>query len=200
MFSFTFFTAMVFGGLSTLSTAKPVAQQAAPFSNGSTANLAAGQITPNLDVPAGYQVGFATQDMEPAGQQSACTINGGVCSAPTPLYPSTSGPDNLPAGVWAAAVVGLGPDDCSVCGTCYSLISSGTPYCDPSSSSCAVPSGPEVQTGPSEIKVLIVNHCPNCSMMNVNGQVQGHFDINNMNAGWNNPKIYYKQLDNSECT
>ena len=60
MFSFTFVTALAFGGLSTLSTAKPVAQQAAPYSNGSTANVAAGQITPNLDVPAGYQVGFAT--------------------------------------------------------------------------------------------------------------------------------------------
>lgn len=64
----------------------------------------------------------------------------------------------------------------------------------------SVPSGPVVQTGPSEIKVLIVNHCPDCSMMNVIGQTQGHFDINNMTVGWNNPKIYYQQLDNSECT
>ena len=63
----------------------------------------------------------------------------------------------------------------------------------------SLPSGPVVQTGPTQIKVLITNHCPDCSMVNVDGQVQGHFDINNAPSGWNNPKIFYQELDNSEC-
>ena len=41
-------------------------------------------------------------------------------------------------------------------------------------------------------------------MINVDGQVQGHFDINNAPTGttgrWDNPKIYYMQVDPSECT
>ena len=82
------------------------------------------------------------QDQEPLNQQSACTIGGGVCTAPTPLYPSTSGPAQLPDGVYAAAIVGLGPTDCTVCGTCYSLISSGTPYCDPNGPPCKYASSP----------------------------------------------------------
>lgn len=157
-------------------------------------------ITPNMTVPDGYQVGFATQDVEPFNQQSACTIDGGSCSAPTPLYPTTSGPDPLPDGVWAAAIVGLGTNDCTVCGTCYSLISSGTPYCDPNNTTdCKTPSGNVEQDGPPQIKVVITNHCPNCSMVNVTGQVEGHFDINNMKAGWSNPRIYYQQIANEEC-
>lgn len=149
MLSVAFLTTLALGGLSALTIASPIAQQ----------------ITPNLNVPDGYQVGFATvspsltftsllssaqpkprflnrahhqqQDWEPTGQQSACTIGGNVCRAPTPLFPSTAGPDQLPAGVYAAAMVGLGPDDCTVCGTCYSIISSGTPYCDPNGPACA---------------------------------------------------------------
>lgn len=154
MYDLALLTTLTLGGLKSLTMANPIAQQ----------------ITPNLNVPAGYQVGFATvspclsspqsrptpfarprtyfplvsspllpiqQDWEPYGQQSACTINGGVCSPPTPLYNSTSGPNPLPNGVYAAAMVGLGPDDCTVCGTCYSIISSGTPYCDPNGTACA---------------------------------------------------------------
>ena len=64
---------------------------------------------------------------------------------------------------------------------------------------CSLPSGPDEQDGPPQIKILITNHCPDCTMINVDGQVQGHFDINNAPGGWNNPKIFYKQLDNSEC-
>ena len=64
---------------------------------------------------------------------------------------------------------------------------------------CSVASGPDEQDGPSQIKILITNHCPDCSMISVDGQVQGHFDINNAPGGWNNPKIFYQQLDNSEC-
>ena len=63
----------------------------------------------------------------------------------------------------------------------------------------SVPSGPEVQNGPSQIKILITNHCTDCTMINVDGQVQGHFDINNAPGGWNNPRIFYMQLDDSEC-
>lgn len=184
MFSHALLTALALGSLISLTIANPIAQQ----------------ITPNLNVPEGFQVGYATQDWEPPNQQSACTINGGVCTAPTPLYNSTAGPDQMPAGVYAAAIVGLGPDDCTVCGTCYSIIQSGTPYCDPNGPACAVSSGNEEQDGPSQINVLITNHCPNCTMINVDGQVQGHFDINNAPSGWDNPKIYYMQVDDSECT
>ena len=45
----------------------------------------------------------------------------------------------------------------------------------------------------NEIKVMITNHCQDCKT------VPGHFDINNAPAGWDNPKIYYKQVDASEC-
>jgi len=30
-------------------------------------------------------------------------------------------------------------------------------------------------------------------------QVPGHFDINQAPQGWNNPRIYWKKLDDSEC-
>ena len=63
----------------------------------------------------------------------------------------------------------------------------------------SVASGPDEQDGPAQIKILITNHCPDCSMVNVDGQVQGHFDINDAPGGWNNPRIFYRQLDNSEC-
>ncbi|KAF6219215.1 hypothetical protein HO133_005040 [Letharia lupina] len=185
MSSLALFTTLTLGGLKTLTMANPIAQQ----------------ITPTTQ-PDGYQPGYSTQDWEPYGQQSACTINGGVCSAPTPLFPTTSGPDQLPYGVYAAAMVGLGPDDCTVCGTCYSIINSGTPYCDPNGPACptGIYSGNEEQDGPSQIKILITNHCPDCAMINVTGQVQGHFDINLAPGGWDNAKIYYMQLDDSECT
>ena len=55
------------------------------------------------------------------------------------------------------------------------------------------PTGNVNQGGPSEIKVMITNHCTNCD------EVPGHFDINDAPAGWDNPKIYYKQLDPSAC-
>lgn len=44
MLSVAFFTTLVLGGLSALTIASPIAQQ----------------VTPNLNVPSGYQVGFAT--------------------------------------------------------------------------------------------------------------------------------------------
>ena len=63
-----------------------------------------------------------------------------------------------------------------------------------------IPYGSEEQDGPSQIKILITNHCPDCSMVTVDGLIQGHFDINDAPGGWNNPKIYYMQLDDSECS
>ena len=30
-------------------------------------------------------------------------------------------------------------------------------------------------------------------------QVPGHFDINAAPQGWNNPRVYWKKLDDSEC-
>ena len=56
-----------------------------------------------------------------------------------------------------------------------------------------VPVGSNDQGGPDEIKVMITNHCSNCD------EVAGHFDINAAPGGWDNPKIYWKQLDPSEC-
>ena len=71
------------------------------------------------------------------------------------------------------------------------------------------------QSGPKSIKVLITNHCTNCddvslfyaSMLDAGGivadelvvKVPGHFDINQAPAGWNNPRIYWQKLDDSEC-
>ena len=55
------------------------------------------------------------------------------------------------------------------------------------------PSGSPDQGGTKSIKVLITNHCEDCD------EVPGHFDINNAPAGWDNPRIYYKMLDPSEC-
>ena len=59
--------------------------------------------------------------------------------------------------------------------------------------SLRAPSGPVEQDGLKEIKILITNHCPDCD------NVPGHFDINQAPQGWNNPKIYWKKLDDSEC-
>jgi len=55
--------------------------------------------------------------------------------------------------------------------------------------------GDVLQVGPKEIKVLITNHCPDCD------DVAGHFDINQEpnKVGWNNPKIFWKKLDYTEC-
>lgn len=61
-------------------------------------------------------------------------------------------------------------------------------------------SGNEEQDGPSQINILITNHCPDCTMITVDGQVQGHFDINNAPNGWSNPRIYYMQVVDSQCT
>lgn len=30
-------------------------------------------------------------------------------------------------------------------------------------------------------------------------QVKGHFDINQAPDGWDNPRIYYKKLNDTEC-
>ena len=49
------------------------------------------------------------------------------------------------------------------------------------------------QSGPTEIKILITNHCEDCD------NVPGHFDINQAPAGWDNPRIYWKRLDDAEC-
>ncbi|MCJ1455819.1 hypothetical protein MMC28_006175 [Mycoblastus sanguinarius] len=181
-------------------------------------------IAPDNNIPDGYQVGFATvsipprskksfaasashliwpflpqQDSEPYGQQSICT---NTCILSNPI-PSTAGPDPLPDGVWAAAIgplLGGGPTDCFPCGYCYSIIQSGEPYCnpDPYDPACGVASGPYEQDGVKSIKILITNHCPNCGETSY-GQELVHFDINAAPDGWNNPKIYWKQLDPSEC-
>lgn len=49
MFSLTLVTALTLGGLQTLTMANPIAQQ----------------ITPNLNVPDGYQIGYATVSLGP---------------------------------------------------------------------------------------------------------------------------------------
>ena len=111
-------------------------------------------IAADPNVPEGYQVGFATvspppilssprlcfprhptdflpqQDNEPTGQQSICNTN---CQLANP-FSTTAGPTPLAPGVYAAAAppsIGGGPTDCAPCGTCYSIIQSGTPYCQP---------------------------------------------------------------------
>lgn len=81
----------------------------------------------------------------------------------------------------------------------------------------SVSTGPNDQEGPQEIKIMIVNHCLDCNKVNfrflrtpINNRkaqftneastikVEGHFDINN-SPGWNNPQIWWKPLDASEC-
>ena len=156
------------------------------------------------------------QDWEPVGQQSICTTN---CKLPNP-FSSTAGPNPLPAGVFAAAIspsLGGGASDCGPCGSCFSIIQSGTPYCNPNpwDPACGAPGGNIAQSGPKSIKVLITNHCTNCDDVSIGAvfgpcsggvradecvqQVPGHFDINQAPGGWDNPRIYWKQLDNSEC-
>ena len=56
-----------------------------------------------------------------------------------------------------------------------------------------VPSGNTQQSGPSEIKILITNHCEDCD------EVPGHFDINAAPSGWDNPRVYWKRVDDVEC-
>ena len=133
-------TAMVLSTVSLLATAHPQGS-GPPYANTSNS------------IPAGYQVGLATvsslprpiptirshpnllfppkqQDYEPVGQKSICNTN---CQLAHP-FATTSGPDPLPAGVFAAAInpaLGGGPDSCAPCGSCYSIISSGAPYCNP---------------------------------------------------------------------
>lgn len=77
--------------------------------------------------PDDYSEGYATQDHEPDNQQSICTDK--KCGN---QFPSTAGPDHLADGVYAAAInpdMGGAPDDCAPCGSCYSIINSGDPYC-----------------------------------------------------------------------
>ncbi|KAL9027058.1 MAG: hypothetical protein Q9196_004359 [Gyalolechia fulgens] len=164
--------------------------------------------------PPGYQKGYATvsshlfpprcpstgiycsrtwffyqqQDHEPLGQKSICHTN---CGLPGDNH----GHSEMKEGVFAAAIgpqMGGAADNCGPCGGCYSLINSGSPYCTWDDPACPVSTGPDDQKGPSEIKVMIVNHCMDC------GNVEGHFDINN-SPEWNNPQIWWKALDPSEC-
>ncbi|KAL9599908.1 MAG: hypothetical protein Q9219_003541 [cf. Caloplaca sp. 3 TL-2023] len=138
--------------------------------------------------PAGYSEGYATQDNEPVGQKSICHTN---CGLPG----DNAGVPNMKPGVFAAAIgpqMGGAADNCGPCGGCYSIINSGHPYCSWQDGNCPVSTGPDDQDGPKEIKVMIVNHCTDC------GEVPGHFDIN-ASPGWNNPRIWWKALDPSEC-
>lgn len=89
-------------------------------------------------VPDGYQVGLATQDYEPQGQQSICTTN---CQLANP-FTSTWGPTPFPLGVFAAAInptLGGAAEDCAPCGSCYSIVNSGNPYCDPNNVAACSP-------------------------------------------------------------
>ncbi|KAI4089243.1 MAG: hypothetical protein LQ344_005538, partial [Seirophora lacunosa] len=58
--------------------------------------------------------------------------------------------------------------------------------------SYSVSTGPAAQSGTKEIKVMVVNHCMDCN------KVDYHFDIHG-SPGWDNPKIWWKPLDPSEC-
>ncbi len=143
-----------------------------------------GPLAPDPNIPDGYQVGMATvsrpftipcplspleptncpqQDNEPPNQQSICTTN---CPLRHP-FATTAGPSPLPAGVFAAAIapsLGGGADVCGPCGSCYSIITAGTPYCspDPYDPGCGAPSGSVEQDGVKSVKVLITNHCTDC--------------------------------------
>ncbi|KAL8970289.1 MAG: hypothetical protein Q9197_003886 [Variospora fuerteventurae] len=137
--------------------------------------------------PAGYQEGYATQDMEPVGQLSICQTNCG-------LGGTNRGTPDMAQGVYAAAVgpnLGGASDNCGPCGSCYSIINSGQSYCQ-WDEDCPVAVGPGNQNGPKEIKIIVVNHCMDCD------DVDYHFDIHG-SPGWNNPKIWWKPLDASEC-
>ncbi|KAI4161719.1 MAG: hypothetical protein L6R39_000011 [Caloplaca ligustica] len=131
---------------------------------------------------------YGQQDHEPAGQKSICQTG---CKFPG----DNSGTPDMKPGVFAAAIgpqLGGDSSNCMPCGACYSIINSGNPYCKWDDGNCPVATGPDNQEGPKEIKVMIVNHCMDC------GEVPGHFDINN-SPGWNNPQIWWKPLDPSEC-
>lgn len=150
--------------------------------------FATAAIAKTPDAPPGYQKGYATQDFEPAGQKSICHTNCGLAG-------DNTGVPGMKPGVYAAAVgpdLGGAADNCGPCGGCYHIINSGNPYCTWDQSNCPVSTGPNDQDGASDIKVMIVNHCEDCN------EVPGHFDINN-SPGWNNPQIWWKALDPSEC-
>ena len=119
-----------------------------------TSSTTAQTITPLDSPPAGYQTGFSTQDSESAGQQSICNTNcPGLLSGGT-----TSGPKGgLAPGVFAAAInpaMGGGGDDCAPCGSCYSVINSGTPLCGWNATSC-----PYVKWPPSAIAISMLSWC-----------------------------------------
>ncbi|KAL8749316.1 MAG: hypothetical protein Q9184_006857 [Pyrenodesmia sp. 2 TL-2023] len=156
------------------------------------------------------------QDKEPLGQKSICHSN---CGFPG----DNAGTDDMLPGVYAAAVgpdLGGNSDDCTPCGSCYSIKNSGNSYClvgdegcpyvlspfHPSLLECfdqwltfhlgriRVAPGPDAQGGDTdEIKVMVVNHCMDCS------KVPHHFDINAAPVGWDNPQIWWKRVDMSEC-
>ncbi|KAL9009605.1 MAG: hypothetical protein Q9173_005379 [Seirophora scorigena] len=138
--------------------------------------------------PAGYQEGYATQDNEPVGQLSICHTNCGLAG-------TNRGTPDMAPGVYAAAVgpsLGGAADNCGPCGSCYSVINSGHSACQWNDPDCAVSTGPVAQSGTKEIKVMVVNHCMDCN------KVDYHFDIHG-SPGWDNPKIWWKPLDPSEC-
>lgn len=145
-------------------------------------------ITKSKQAPSEYKKGYATQDKEPLGQKSICQTNCGLSG-------DNYGTGDMAPGVYAAAInpqMGGGADSCTPCGSCYSIINSGSPYCESGEQGCPVASGPSDQSGPQSIKIMIVNHCTDCSV------VAGHFDIN-YSPGWDNPEIWWKQLPDREC-
>ena len=101
------------------------------------------------------------QDTEPVGQGSICTT-----SCPSSSFIQTTSTTIRP-GTYSAAInsaLGGGSSDCSPCGSCYNIINAGVPFCNPDlyDPSCGAPSGSKVQGGPSNITVLITNHCTDC--------------------------------------
>ncbi|KAI4203998.1 MAG: hypothetical protein LQ348_001331 [Seirophora lacunosa] len=139
--------------------------------------------------PPGYKQGLATQDFELLGKKSICHTN---CGLPG----DNLGNGLMAEGVYAAAIGPMGGDstDCFPCGSCYAVRNSGSPYCKVGDPKCpaGVFPGPDNQVGTQEIKIMIVNHCMDCD------KVPGHFDINE-SPGWDNPKIWWKELPASEC-
>ncbi|KAI4112491.1 MAG: hypothetical protein LQ345_006365 [Seirophora villosa] len=138
--------------------------------------------------PAGYQEGYATQDNEPVGQLSICHTNCGLAG-------SNRGSPDMAPGVYAAAVgpnLGGAADNCGPCGADRRTEAVRTEHDWLMTDSYRVSTGPAAQSGTKEIKVMVVNHCMDCD------KVDYHFDIHG-SPGWDNPKIWWKPLDPSEC-